>query len=499
MEMVVKKILTSFALLFLIGSAGKVYSQTAYVNADGGIYQLTKSGSDFIPELISNDCGVDYNILSIAVYKDTVYYNTWGGQLKRFKIGVPGTCETLIENGPTYNSLTVDKNGMLYMAYEELVRYDPYKRELTDLGTMPFTSVGDLIFFQDKLLLAGYDPYDWSTGIYEINLNDLSASSLYMITPDFIGLLSYPTPCGSSKYYGINSYTPGTSLLTELDLTSKTIVGDPYYIPLGVLDAASVTETGVDDKISFTGLQINKSCQSATGSVQIKAAYPGAGAINYVLDNGISNTTGLFSNIPAGRHTITGIAPGGVCTSDTSFTIAPSYNMITSIGITNPDYCLSKPAMVSIHASSVNAPITFTLLSSGASQTSGDFTDLHGGRYNFRIADAGGCIKDTAINIVENIPAGGCSDIFIPNAFTPNNDGKNDLFTVTLPSTFKDINLQVFNRWGNPVCQGTGNNISWDGSYKGIQQPVGVYIYNLTYTERNGEHKIMKGTLTLIR
>src|SRR5439155_10790792 len=151
-------------------------------------------------------------------------------------------------------------NGIIYMAYQQLVKYDPYKHELTDLGTMPFTSVGDVIFFNDKLLLAGYDPYDWSTGIYEINIIKLSASKLYMETPDFIGLLSYPTPCGNSRFFGLNGYNTGSTQLTELDLAHRTIIGNAYTIPLDILDAASITETGLEDKISFTSLQINKSC-----------------------------------------------------------------------------------------------------------------------------------------------------------------------------------------------------------------------------------------------
>ena len=67
---------------------------------------------------LTNECGPTNLLPSIAVYKDTLYYNTWSGQLKRFKIGVPGSCETLMEYGGLYNSMTVDKNGILYMASE---------------------------------------------------------------------------------------------------------------------------------------------------------------------------------------------------------------------------------------------------------------------------------------------------------------------------------------------------------------------------------------------
>lgn len=499
MDTVVKKILIGFIFLFFTGSAGKAYCQTAYVNTQQGIYQVTTGTNNCSQVLVDNGCGTENNILSIAVYKDTVYYNTWGGQLKRFRIGFPGSCETLIESGYLYNALTVDKNGIIYMAQDELVTYNPHTRELKDLGVMPYVSAGDLIFYKDKLLLAGYDPYDWSTGIYEININDLASSKLYMSTEGFYGLLSYPTPCGNSRYFGLQSYGLGSTDLIELDLDNKTIIGPACSIALDVLDAASITESGLDDKVSFNKVQVTKICQSATGSVQVGASYPGAGTITYTLDNAVSNSSGSFDNIAPGQHKISAVAPGGACMNDTIFTIASPYRLVTNVEVTHPDYCLNTAGTVSIHASSANAPVTFTLVNSGLSQSSGDFTSLHGGLYNFHIEDVAGCTKDTSIAIVENIPVGGCNDIFIPNAFTPNNDGKNDFFNITLPSTFKDITLQVFNRWGTTVCQGTGNNVYWDGSYKGVQQPVGVYIYSLNYSTRDGERKILKGTLTLIR
>ena len=270
-------------------------------------------------------------------------------------------------------------------------------------------------------------------------------------------------------------------------------------MPLDVLDAASNTETGSDEKVVITNLQINKSCQSATGAINIAAVYGGIGDITYTLDNSTTNKTGQFLNIAPGPHMIRASAAEGVCINDSSFVIQPAYNLVNSIVKTNPDNCANIPGSIMIDASSINGGVTYTLLNSGLSKTSGDFTNLRGGRYDFRIMDGGGCSKDTSVALSENMPIGGCNDIFIPNAFTPNNDGRNDLYTISLPTSFKNVAVQIFGRWGNIVYQSKGNNMSWDGSYKGEQQPVGVYIYNLTYTNPDGLPKNLKGTLTLIR
>jgi gliding motility-associated-like protein len=497
--MIMRKILILFIVLFFAGGAGLVLSQSAYVNTQRGIFQLTGGPGNCDRVLITNQWGVDNNMLSMAVYKDTIYYNTWSGNLKRFTIGVPGSGETLLQNEVVYNAMTVDKNGIIYMAGHNLVSYDPLAKQLVDLGLLPFNSTGDLMFYNDKLLLAGYDPYDWSTGIYEINISDPSASMLYMETPPFIGLLSYPVPCGNNRYFGLSSNNTGNTELIELDLANKIVIGETCTMPLDILDASSSTETGQNSKVVITGLQINKTCQLATGSVQVNAFYPGTGSVTYTLDNTTTNTTGSFINIAAGQHSIRALAPGGMCSADTSFTIAPAYNLITGVVKTNPDICSNAPGCIVITASVANGPVTYTLLNTGVSQPTGNFANLRGGLYRFHIENEGGCAKDTSIALSENAPLGGCSDIFIPTAFTPNSDGKNDLFSITLSSAFKDITLQVFNRWGATVCQVKGNPTAWDGSYKGTQQPVGIYVYNLTYTDPSGVHKNVKGTLTLIR
>lgn len=490
-----KKWILVFTLIFT-GLAGKVCSQSVYVNTQQGIFKLNGAAGTCERIQIPNECGVDNSLLSIAVYKDTIYYSTWNGELKRFVPGVPGSCEILIDGGPSYNSLTVDQNGIVYMALEELAIYNPHTKELVNLGRMPFFSAGDMLFYKDKLLLAGYDTRDWATGIFEINVNDVRASKLFMPTQDFIGLMSFPTPCGNSRFFGLSSHNTGTTDLIELDLANKTVMGESCVMTADILDAGSTTETGMEYKVDFTSLLISKSCQLTTGTVNAKAVYPGSGLLTYTLDNAITNTTGIFENVREGQHKIKVV--GGSCSTDTIFTVAAAYNLVNGIVKTSPDNCLNTAGSVQINAASANGAITFTLVNSGLTQSSGLFTNLRGGRYDFRISDESGCVKDTSVVIAESSSLG-CNDILIPNAFTPNQDGKNDFFSMHVPSNCKDVFVQVFNRWGNLVYERKGNPIAWDGNYKSAPQPVGVYVYNVVYTDGNGNRKTLKGTVTLIR
>ena len=92
--------------------------------------------------------------------------------------------------------------------------------------------------------------------------------------------------------------------------------------------------------------------------------------------------------------------------------------------------------------------------------------------------------------------------IFIPNAFTPNNDGNNDVFTIRGSGIKLVRSFIIFNRWGEPVFERSNfllgdRNASWDGKYKGMPVAPGTYVYiaNLTCNENN---YTQKGVVTVV-
>ncbi|MFT3681605.1 MAG: PKD domain-containing protein [Ferruginibacter sp.] len=68
-------------------------------------------------------------------------------------------------------------------------------------------------------------------------------------------------------------------------------------------------------------------------------------------------------------------------------------------------------------------------------------------------------------------------DLFIPSAFSPNNDGINDVWNIPSINNNPSAAVTIFNRWGQIIYQSQGYNKPWDGSYKGVQQPAGAYHY----------------------
>jgi gliding motility-associated-like protein len=88
--------------------------------------------------------------------------------------------------------------------------------------------------------------------------------------------------------------------------------------------------------------------------------------------------------------------------------------------------------------------------------------------------------------------------VFVPNTFTPNNDGLNDVLKVYVTGA-KDVKLSVFNQWGEKVYESNSLSAGWDGTYKGKKQPSGIYIYVCRVVLDNGEVIEKKGSVNLVR
>ncbi|HEV7783188.1 MAG TPA: gliding motility-associated C-terminal domain-containing protein [Chitinophagaceae bacterium] len=109
-----------------------------------------------------------------------------------------------------------------------------------------------------------------------------------------------------------------------------------------------------------------------------------------------------------------------------------------------------------------------------------------------------GCIKRDSITL--QLPPGGHCTIYVPSGFTPDRNGRNDLFKALGTGQVEVFSMKIFNRWGELIFNSSDKNIGWDGKYKGKDQPGGVYVYMIRYKEMsNQEMKLLKGTVTLIR
>jgi len=88
--------------------------------------------------------------------------------------------------------------------------------------------------------------------------------------------------------------------------------------------------------------------------------------------------------------------------------------------------------------------------------------------------------------------------IFVPNAFTPNGDGKNDIVYVR-GANVKSLKFYIYDQWGELIYTSLNIANGWDGTYKGSKEPVGVYVYYVEAIMNDGKQVSKKGSVTLLR
>lgn len=114
---------------------------------------------------------------------------------------------------------------------------------------------------------------------------------------------------------------------------------------------------------------------------------------------------------------------------------------------------------------------------------------------NFELGTLVGSACDT-IPIIQ--PEEKPETLFIPNIFSPNNDGQNDVFYL-YSTNIKTLTLMIFNRWGEMVFETNSINNGWDGTFKGKPVQVGVYTYYIEAGLMSGEKYIKRGSVSLVR
>jgi gliding motility-associated-like protein len=153
---------------------------------------------------------------------------------------------------------------------------------------------------------------------------------------------------------------------------------------------------------------------------------------------------------------------------------------------------------VSDYQVSTDGGNTWITPSSGASGLTHTITGLPAGkevRLKVKAVHPNACTDGISEEVITHtLP----SEVFIPNAFSPNGDNKNEVFKVG-GFVIRSMQLMIFNQWGEKVFESADQAIGWDGRYKGQQQPSGVYIYVCNIVLTDGSRVVKKGSVNLVR
>ena len=119
----------------------------------------------------------------------------------------------------------------------------------------------------------------------------------------------------------------------------------------------------------------------------------------------------------------------------------------------------------------------------------------HTGIVNLEVTDSKGCKGTDHMEVFEE----GCPpSLWVPNAFSPNGDGLNDLF-IPVPRYLEILNFYIYDRWGQLIFESNRPIKGWDGKYKNREVQEGVFAWKVNYLMTNGKVDSKGGTVTVIR
>ncbi|MEQ1732976.1 MAG: gliding motility-associated C-terminal domain-containing protein [Bacteroidia bacterium] len=210
--------------------------------------------------------------------------------------------------------------------------------------------------------------------------------------------------------------------------------------------------------------------------------------------------------------------PGGATAQSIVFVAnTPATYSVIVTNATAPAACQTSTATISIkiypYANTLNAGADQTIsIGQGATLTatgatngytwntnettpSINVTPLKTTVYTVKSTDTFGCVTRDSVRVTVDL---NCGDLFIATAFSPNDDGANDIECV-LGSCVTAVSWAIYDRWGEKVFESNAVADCWNGTYKGKPLNTGVYVYKLTATLRSGETVSKNGNITLTR
>ena len=241
------------------------------------------------------------------------------------------------------------------------------------------------------------------------------------------------------------------------------------------------------------------SCHGEPGSVS--ASVPGGGAYTFTWGTSPPQT-GSSINAPAGQSfVVTTVNDVSGCDHDTLITV-PGWPPIVALFSTNPNepcvpFDQSDVTFIDLSNNAVGGEWTINGITFPYVPGQNPDYDLGTpGAYDAQLVvyNIGGCVDTFALSVCILDP----TPVFVPDAFSPNGDGSNDILFVRGPGIV-EMGFTVWDRWGAKVFESQSPDHGWDGNRRGAQMPSGVYVYVLSAVLNDGERIALTGDVTLVR
>jgi len=294
---------------------------------------------------------------------------------------------------------------------------------------------------------------------------------------------------------GTNTFNSASGSFAALAQGNYSIIATDQNACTATASAQVSGPTAVSAFVTTTDV----TCFGKSDGTATVAASGGTPAYTFTFSNGASNTSGLVTNLVEGNYTITITDANGCSITDVASIVQPD-SVIISVSPSPATVNLGESLQMN---STTNQSGTITYQwtpSTGLSCNDCDnpiYTGINSLTYTVSAITQNGCVGTTTVEltVVPNY------DVYIPNAFSPNNDGGNDFWSVYGNlKALKEFEIQVFNRWGEKVYESADPNFKWDGYTNGKLIDGGVYVYTAKFVFiDNHTNTNFKGSLTVLR
>lgn len=468
---------------------------------------------------VSNSCGTDNASIEIDALPFPDAQITADGPLdicagQSLTLTASGGDTYLWNTGEITTSITVSNSGEYILTATNGCGddKDTIAVNVVDLPTAVITPSGALtICAGDNLVLtaSGGDSYLWNTGETTAAIQ-ANASGTYTVTvtaqcgtdQTSVQVTVNPLPVATITASGPLTLCAGSSV------TLTASGGDSYLWNTGETNA-SITVNHAGTFIVTATNACGTDTESVTVSVlalpvaavQVSGTQPlcpgetaillASGGQNYVWNTGQTGASITVSS--AGVYTVTA---SDNCGSDQASVTITASDLVAAFipSVTSGQ----APLEVSFLNQSIQAQTySWEIDNTVTTVDSPDYTFTEPGTYPVVLTaqGTGGCV-DTAIVYINVLPE--LSAMVVPNVFTPNGDGVNDLFLVGYEGIV-NFHCTIFNRWGSEVVRITDIDAGWDGRVGGSPVQDGVYYYVISAEGHEGKKYELSGHVTLVR
>lgn len=318
----------------------------------------------------------------------------------------------------------------------------------------------------DTFFLADPEPLEIvSADITDVSCLGKTDGSITVNAQGGTGTIEYSSDNGQT--YGtanvLNSLTGGDYIVAIRDENKCTSVTLP--VSVAVLDTVKATWRLTD--VTCLGL--------ANGSIAVDAA-GGSGNYEYSIDGGdtfsINDSTGALAT---GDYVVL-VTDDNDCLSEKFPVTLAALDTIEIVQVTETDLTCSgiNDGSIAIVASGGTGTYEYSIDGGTSFLATSTVGSLAEGNYSVIARDDEGCSSESVAATLTRPEVCG---LLIYNAFSPNDDGKNEVWNIGNAGSFPNIKVKIFNIWGKEVFASSGYAEPWDGTYNGNDLPAGTYYY----------------------